>query len=48
MHAPIYIDGKTYCCNRNQNLNKEASQGMLDVLVLDFQEVVGTFLHKRE
>lgn len=37
----------TYCCNRNQNLNKEASQGMLNVLVLDFQKIMGTLLQKR-
>lgn len=38
----------TYCCNRNQNFNKESSQSVLDVLVLDFQEVLGTVLLKRK
>lgn len=41
-------DELTYCCNRNQNFNKETSQSMLNVLVLDFQEILGTLLQKTE
>lgn len=36
----------TYCRNWNQNFDKETCQGMLDVLVLHFQEILGTLLQK--
>lgn len=36
----------TYRRNRNQNFNKEAGQGVLNVLVFDFQEILGTLLQK--
>lgn len=29
-------DEETYGCNRNQDLNKEASQSMLNIFILDF------------
>lgn len=36
----------THRCDRNQNFNKEAGQSVLNVLVFDFQEILGTLLQK--
>lgn len=34
----------THCSNRDKNFNKKSSQGMLDIFVLDFEEIMCTFL----
>lgn len=36
----------THRRDRNQNFNEEAGQGVLNVLVFDFQEILGTLLQK--
>lgn len=38
------LEELTYRCNRNQNFNKETSQSVLNVLVFDFQEILGALL----
>lgn len=35
-----------YSCNRDEDLHKKACQSMLYVFVLNFQEILGTFLKK--
>ena len=40
--------GGTHSSNRDEDLNKQASQGMLYVLILHLQEILGTLLRNTQ